>query len=121
MKLEKLIIKNFRGLKDEKNIIDFSKSNIIFLIGQNNAGKSSFLRGYEFFVNSSQKAALSDFYNYDITEPIVIEGIFLKEQSDETDDELKGKGKSEEPDWVNKWVDPDNLVHIKKVWKKNDE
>ncbi|QEC74624.1 ATP-dependent nuclease [Mucilaginibacter ginsenosidivorax] len=121
MKLQKLIIKNFRGLKGEKNIIDFSKSNIIFLIGQNNAGKSSFLRGYEFFVNSSQKAALSDFFNYDINEPIVIEGVFLKEQADETDDELKGKGKSEEPDWVNKWVDADNLVRIRKVWKMHDE
>ena len=63
MKLQKLIVKNFRGLKGENNVIDFSKSNIIFLIGQNNVGKSSFLRAYEFFVNSSQKASLSDFYN----------------------------------------------------------
>ena len=42
MKLQKLIIKNFRGLKGDKNIIDFSDSNIIFLIGQNNVGKSSY-------------------------------------------------------------------------------
>lgn len=42
MKLQKLIIKNFRGLKGE-NVINFENSNIIFLIGQNNVGKSTFL------------------------------------------------------------------------------
>ena len=42
MKLIKLIISNFRGLKGS-NVIDFTNSNIIFLIGQNNIGKSSFL------------------------------------------------------------------------------
>ena len=43
MRLCKLIIKNFRGLKGDKNIIDFENSNIIFLIGQNDIGKSTFL------------------------------------------------------------------------------
>ena len=118
MKLQKLIVKNFRGLKGEKNVIDFSKSDIILLIGQNNVGKSSFLRAYEFFVNSKQVASSSDFFNYDVAFPIEIEGIFLKEQIDEADIELNGKGK--EPDWVNKWVDGDNLVRIKKTWKIKD-
>ena len=121
MKLQRLIIENFRGLKGTQNSIDFSKSNIIFLIGQNNVGKSSFLRGYEFFVNPTQKSGIADFYNYDITAPIVIEGVFLKELSDETDDDLTGKGKSAEPDWVNKWVDDNSIVRIKKVWNKKDE
>ena len=53
MKLQKITIKNFRGLKGENNTIDFSNSNIIFLIGQNNVGKSTYLRAYEFFVNPS--------------------------------------------------------------------
>ena len=35
MKLCKLTIKNFRGLKGDQNIINFEDSNIIFLIGQN--------------------------------------------------------------------------------------
>ena len=38
------------------------RSDIIFLIGQNNTGKSTFLRAYEFFTNSKQKATLDDFY-----------------------------------------------------------
>ncbi len=120
MKLQKLIVKNFRGLKGENNVIDFSKSNIIFLIGQNNVGKSSFLRAYEFFVNSSQKASLSDFYNYDTQVSIEIEGIFLKEPNDEDDGDLIGKGKTGEPDWVEKWVDEENLVRIKKIWSTCD-
>lgn len=120
MKLQKLIIKNFRGLKGENNIIDFSNSNIIFLIGQNNVGKSSFLRAYEFFVNASQKASLSDFYNYDLENFIEIEGIFLKEQNDEEDADLIGKGKAAEPDWVEKWVDSENLVRVKKIWTSTD-
>jgi AAA15 family ATPase/GTPase len=121
MKLQTLIIRNFRGLKGDHNIIDFSKSNIIFLIGQNNVGKSSFLRGYEFFINAKQTATESDFYNYDTDIPIEIEGVFLKEQTDDAEVELVGKGKQAEPDWVNKWVDGDSLVKIKKRWKVKDE
>lgn len=121
MKLQKLIIKNFRGLGGERNIIDFSKSNIILLLGQNNVGKSSFLRAYEFFVSSRQTAMLSDFFNYNVAVPIEIEGIFLKEPNDEEDLELTGKGKQAEPEWVNKWVNADNLVRIKKIWQKKDE
>jgi putative ATP-dependent endonuclease of OLD family len=121
MKLQKLIIKNFRGLKGEKNIIDFSGSNIIFLIGQNNVGKSSILRAYEFFVGSSQKASVSDFYNYDIETPIEIEGVFLKEQDDDAAEDFVGTGKKAEPDWVNKWVDANNLIRINKIWKDKDE
>jgi predicted ATP-dependent endonuclease of OLD family len=64
MKLAKLKIQNFRGLKGNNNEIDFAKSNIIFLIGQNNVGKSTYLRAYEFFTNSSQKAVIEDFYNH---------------------------------------------------------
>lgn len=121
MKLQKLIIKNFRGLKGDHNVIDFSQSNIIFLIGQNNVGKSSILRAYEFFVGSAQKASASDFFNYDTNIPIEIEGVFLKEQDDDQDAELIGKGKQAEPDWVNKWVDADSLIRISKIWKNKDE
>lgn len=61
MKLQRITIKNFRGLKGDSNTIDFSNSNIIFLIGQNNVGKSTYLRAYEFFVNPAQSAEKEDF------------------------------------------------------------
>lgn len=117
MKLLKLIIKNFRGLKGDKNIIDFSKSDIIFLIGQNNVGKSTYLRAYEFFVNSKQTAIDTDFYNYDINIPIEMEGHFQKEDGDDTDDNFVGSGRGADPDWVSKWADEQGIVKVKKTWQ----
>lgn len=117
MKLQKLVISNFRGLKGDKNIIDFSDSNILFLIGQNNVGKSTYLRAYEFFINSRQAAKEEDFYNYDRTIPIIIEGWFLKEEQDETDEELAKQGKVSDPDWIQKWVGKDDFIKIRKTWK----
>lgn len=120
MRLKKLIIKNFRSIKGEKNIIDFDGSNIIFLIGQNNVGKSSILHAYEYFVNSKQKVTSKDFHNYDVNIPIEIEAWFIKEQVDESDGDLSGKGKEKEPDWISNWVDDKNIVKIKKIWKSSD-
>ena len=114
MKLQKLIISNFRGLKGSDNIIDFSNSNILFLIGQNNVGKSTYLRAYEFFVISKQSAKLEDFYDYNINNHIVIEGWFLKEDTDDNDKDLNKETK--DPDWVKKWVCEDGYIKIRKTW-----
>jgi predicted ATP-dependent endonuclease of OLD family len=116
MKLQKITIKNFRGLKGENNTIDFSNSNIIFLIGQNNVGKSTYLRAYEFFVNPSQSAVKEDFYNYDISNPIIIEGWFLKEKDDDDDEDLQKDGKKIDPKWADKWVGSDGFIKIRKTW-----
>lgn len=116
MKLKELIIKNFRGLKGDKNKIDFTASNIIFLIGQNNVGKSSYLRAYEFFVNARQKAIKEDFYDYNIDIPIEIIGVFIKEENDEEDADL-----NKEPQWIDKWVNDENLVQVRKKWGNVNE
>jgi len=115
MKLVKLKINNFRGLNGENNEIDFTNSNIIFLIGQNNVGKSTYLRAYEFFTNSKQIALTEDFYNHKSDNEITIEGWFVKEENDDADEELKGKSK--DADWLTKWIGADGLIKIKKVWK----
>jgi len=118
LKLCKLTIKNFRGLKGNKNTINFENSNIIFLIGQNDIGKSTFLKAYEFFVNSKQKAERSDFNDYDVSNPIEIVGEFLKEECDLGNTDFS----SAEPDWINKWVNPEtNRIVIKKVWSEVDK
>ena len=111
MKLKELVVKNFRGLKGDQNKIDFTSSNIIFLIGQNNVGKSTFLRAYEFFINAKQKAIKEDFYDYDTKIPIEIIGVFIKEDSDEEDKDL-----NKDPDWIKKWVNEENLVRVRKKW-----
>lgn len=113
MKLVKFKVQNFRGLKGEHNEIQFKKSDIIFLIGQNNTGKSTFLRAYEFFTNSKQKATLDDFYNQDITNTIKMEGWFELEKDDDKDKSYYSKS---DPDWATKWVNSDGYIKIKKEW-----
>ena len=116
MRLYQLTIKNFRGLKGERNTIKFEKSDIIFLIGQNNVGKSTYLRGYEFFVNSKQVAKRSDFYDYNPSIPIEMEGWFIHEAEDVEDESFAGKGKSKDPQWVSKWADADGIIKVRKTW-----
>ncbi|MBL7821433.1 MAG: AAA family ATPase [Saprospiraceae bacterium] len=121
MKLKSLRIKDFRGLKGDANYIDFTNSDIIFLIGQNNVGKSSFLRAYEFFVDPSQKAKLEDFFDHNPNNKIEIIGEFLTESGDDSDTDLRGSGRSLEPDWIDKWVDPSTgIIKVKKVWSTVD-
>ena len=117
MKLVELRIANFRGLGGSNNVIRFEGSNVIFLIGQNNVGKSSFLHAYEFFVDSKQKAVESDFFQYKTDTPIEIEADFRREVGDEENPDF-----SNEPDWINKWVQTDTgLITIKKVWMEADK
>lgn len=118
MKLKKLIINNFKGLKGESNIIDFEKSDIIFLIGKNNTGKSTILKAYNFFVTSKQKATLSHFTDQDTCIPIEITAEFLVEEDDQGDMALK----KNEPDWIKNWVDPINgTIIIRKIWNEVDK
>lgn len=117
MRLIELRISNFRGLGGKKNVINFDNSNVIFLIGQNNVGKSSFLHAYEFFVNSKQKATEADFFQYNTNTPIEIEADFLHEAADNDNPDFAG-----EPDWINKWVQQDTgLITIQKVWAETDK
>lgn len=117
MKLISLIVNNFRGLKGEVNIIDFEGSNIIFLIGKNNYGKSTFLDAYNFFVEPKSKSTIEDFYNKESSIPIEITGIFITEENNGKDKDLS----KEDPDWIHKWVDKDGLIRIKKVWNSVNE
>ncbi len=117
MKLIELRIRNFRALGGDHNTIRFDNSNVIFLIGQNNVGKSSFLHAFEFFVNSKQKALASDFFKYDTKTPIEIEADFLREEEDdENPDFIK------EPEWIDKWVQSGSgLITVKKLWGEPDK
>lgn len=116
MRLYQLKIKNFRGLKGDENIIKFDNSDIIFLIGQNNVGKSTYLRGYEFFVNSKQVAKRPDFYDYNPEIPIEMEGWFVHEDEDIEDESFVGKGKAKDPEWISKWADADGIIKVRKTW-----
>jgi predicted ATP-dependent endonuclease of OLD family len=63
MKLRKFSVNNFRAISGglECNQIDFEGSNTIFIFGQNNVGKSTFLAAYEFIVKD-KTPGLDDFF-----------------------------------------------------------
>lgn len=111
MKLVKLKINNFRGLKGENNIIEFDGNDLIFLIGQNNIGKSTFLQAYQYMSNSKQVAKIEDFYNKDDSNPIIVEGFFELEEEDV-------EGTYKEKSWIENWVDSKRILRVKKEWKK---
>src|SRR3989338_5270461 len=123
MKLQKISIKNFRGLKGNKNVVDFTNSDIIFLIGQNDIGKSSFLKAYEFFVEPKKSAELTDFYDYSESNTLEIEAEFLLDSADSVNSDLRvDEDVASEPNWIKtKWADLNNIVRIKKVWDKQGD
>ncbi len=114
MRLDELKISNFRGLKGNNNIIKFSGANIIFLIGQNNVGKSTYLRAYEYFVSSKQNALITDFYDSNNDHPIIIEGTFTIEEGDDANTDFNKKNK--EPEWISKWATDGVIVKVRKKW-----
>lgn len=107
MKLVSLKIENFRAINGEKNTIEFKDNNIVFIFGRNNIGKSSILHAYRYFSSPSQVALITDFYDQDISNEIVIEATYLKEYFDNDNFEEKG---------LNKWVDSNGVVRFKKLW-----
>lgn len=106
MKLKSLTVKNFRGLRGGDNKISFENSNLIFLIGNNNSGKSTFLHAYEFFLNSRGISNINDFLDKDSSVPIEIIAEFKKEYREGI----------VYPDWVDLWKDENDIITIKKVW-----
>jgi putative ATP-dependent endonuclease of OLD family len=107
MKLTTLNIINFRALNGLNNTIEFKDNNIVFLFGKNNIGKSSVLHAYRYFSSPSQKALITDFYNQDVSNEIIIEATFLKEETDDANFAEKG---------LNKWVNDEGILRFKKTW-----
>lgn len=111
MRLKYLKVKNFRSINGEKNILHFNNNNIVFLFGKNNIGKSSMLHAYKYFASPSQKALVTDFYQYDVNNSITIEAVYIKEESDNKNFEDKG---------LNKWVCPKGEIKFRKTWSLID-
>ena len=84
MMIKELHVRNFRSLYD----VCISFDNLTALLGSNGAGKSSLLKSLELFFASNAKYEKEDFYNEEISSPIVISVVFNK-LSDEALDEFK--------------------------------
>jgi len=108
MKIIKLKIKNFRAIGSEGISIDLENNNLVFLIGKNNAGKSSILFAYEMFVIAKKKATESDFFHKKLSNNIEIE-VWIKAENDSDSieiDRLK----------LSKRFNQEKIAKIKKIW-----
>jgi putative ATP-dependent endonuclease of the OLD family len=109
LRLAEIIIENFRGIGDPVKIkID----DIIVLIGNNNAGKTTILSAYEAYSSSSCKLSIKDYYQENISNTPVITGIF----EDVDPSEVAKK-------WIfeDKEVGYQNCIMVQYRWPKPDE
>lgn len=74
MKLANLTVKNYRKISDIESNIKID--NIVILIGQNNAGKSTILDAYEAFASMGKELDITHFHNESDSLPIEIMGTF---------------------------------------------
>ncbi|WP_250870146.1 AAA family ATPase [Hafnia paralvei] len=113
MRLKSLKVKNFRAINGESNVLQFDNNNIVFLFGKNNIGKSSMLHACKYFAAPTQKALITDFLDYDEDNNIVIEAVYIKEDSDTQNFAEKG---------LDKWVSVEkNEIRFRKTWIKKDQ
>lgn len=115
MKIISFGVNNFRGIAGglENNTIEFNNSNTIFLLGQNNVGKSSFLKAYEFYYKNST-ATLEDFYRMNIENEIEFEIVLQLDEYDFNKESIVNKKAG-----LKKWLNENNLLKVKRVVKAN--
>lgn len=111
MRLAGLLIKNFKRIGDHECAIRIDE--IVVLIGQNNAGKSTVLDAYEAFASTGKALDDSHFNNGDTTKPIEITGVF--DQLTPDDEATIGKN------WTLADTDFGNCVKVRWTWKKPNE
>ncbi|WP_010464466.1 ATP-dependent nuclease [Acidovorax radicis] len=111
MRLAGLLIKNFKRVGDHECAIRIDE--IVVLIGQNNAGKSTVLDAYEAFASTGKALEESHFHNGDTSKPVEITGVF--DQLTPEDEVMIGK----------KWTLTDanfgDCVKVRWIWKKPNE
>lgn len=108
MRLAGLAIKNYRRIGSAESRIKIDE--IVILIGQNNAGKSTVLDAYEAFSSAGKELDISHFHKEASDTPVEITGVFDK--LIESDLEVIGK----------KWEhdDPEygKCIKVKWVWSR---
>ena len=107
MKLTKITIENFKGIKEETSI-DFSDFNVI--VGQNDVGKSTILKALDIFLNGTTPTK-DDLNNKADSEEIIISLEFNTNNLPVIIDENIETTFEEE-----ELVNPENKLVIKKTW-----
>lgn len=113
MKIIKFGVNNFGCITGGivGNTIDFENSNTIFIFGQNNSGKSTFLRAYEYFFED-KNPLLDDFYKQNLSNQIEI--LIELELSEEEKGQLRDKRQNAEDKYF--YGDGANRLSFKKIW-----
>lgn len=113
MKIISFGVNNFRGISGgiENNTIEFNNSNTIFILGQNNVGKSSFLKAYEFFYRITSPTP-EDIYRMNPQNSIEFELVLQLDDYDFQKESIKNKQEG-----LKKWLNEDNFLKIRKVFK----
>ena len=109
---------NYCGINGglHNNTINFDGSNTIFLLGQNNVGKSSFLKAYKDFYNN-EKPGIDKFYNKEISNKIEIQ----IEIEFEAGEKIQLGEKLNNAELKYFYGANNNRLTIKKVWSTNDQ
>lgn len=115
MRLIKFKVNNFRAITGglEKNEIDFSGSNTIFIFGQNNVGKSTFLAAYDFFYKD-KTPIIDDFYKKSLSSEMEFE---LQLGVDEVDLEYIKEKQEKKFESFKKYLSNNSLIKIKRKFK----
>ncbi|WP_374536175.1 ATP-dependent nuclease [Chitinimonas taiwanensis] len=111
MRLSGLLIKNYRRIGATECCIKIDE--IVVLIGQNNAGKSTVLDAYEAFASGGKELDESHFNNENPDQNIEITGIFSGISTD--DEAVIGKK------WSHHDPEYDQCIKVRWIWKKPNE
>jgi putative ATP-dependent endonuclease of the OLD family len=119
MKIVYFALNNFRGISGglESNKIHFKDTNTLFIFGQNNTGKSTFLLAYQnFYFDSMPKK--EDFYKQDEENNIEIE---LEVELEELDNIRIETNAPKQKDSYKKYLIDDKNLKFKAIYKKNEK
>lgn len=118
MKLIRFAVNNFRGINGglSNNSINFDISSSIFIFGQNNVGKSSFLRAYQsFYEDSVSNEDFTDSKQKDIETEIWLK---IEEAKDK---EIIDQGTGNKfTNLKSNYLDGD-ILKLRKIWKFEDK
>ncbi|MES0490850.1 MAG: AAA family ATPase [Leptospirales bacterium] len=119
MKINYFAADNFRCLHGgiEKNKLEFKDTNTLFIFGQNNVGKSTFLKAYEFFYYESTPNN-DDFYKKNDDYPMTFE---LEVQLDELDNLRIEDAAPKAKESYKKYLIDGNVLRLKAIYEKNEK
>ena len=116
MKIKNFAVNNFRSLNGglENNRIIFDDTSTLFIFGQNNVGKSTFLQAYQFFYDNISPS-ICDFFNQDDSKEMAFE---IEVILDRDDIELIETRAPKNKDVFKTYLKDENILRICNTYQK---